>query len=86
MSDIQKVSIALTAELAEKVRAAVRSGDYASSSEVVRAALRDWSERRDERERVGKLWDEGIASGFSEHYRTADEVIADGMRRLAEKK
>ena len=39
MSDIEKVSVALTRELAERVRAAVQSGDYASSSEVIRDAL-----------------------------------------------
>ena len=42
-------------------------GDYATSSEVVRAALRDWElnevVRRLEGERVARLWDEGLASG-----------------------
>jgi antitoxin ParD1/3/4 len=84
MSEIEKVSVALTTELAEKVRSAVRSGDYASSSEVVRDALRDWSERRDERERLRRLVEEGIASGVAPHRRTAAEINADGHRRLAE--
>ncbi|HWF78156.1 MAG TPA: type II toxin-antitoxin system ParD family antitoxin [Caulobacteraceae bacterium] len=84
MSEIEKVSVALTAELAEKVRAAVRSGDYATSSEVVRDALRDWSERRDERDRLRRLVDEGIASGVAPRRRTAAEINADGRRRLTE--
>jgi antitoxin ParD1/3/4 len=84
MSDIEKVSIALTTELANRVRAAVKSGDYASSSEVIRDALRDWCDRQDERDRLRRLWDEGIASGFSEHRRTAAEINAEGRRRLTE--
>ena len=46
MPNVQKVSIALTSELAELVRAAVDSGDYASSSEVMREALRGWGDKR----------------------------------------
>ena len=84
MSEIEKVSVALTTELAERVRAAVRSGDYASSSEVVRDALRDWSERRDERDRLRRMIEEGIASGIAAKRRTAAEINADGRRRLAD--
>jgi antitoxin ParD1/3/4 len=83
MSHIEKVSVALTTELAEKVRAAVRSGDYASSSEVMRDALRDWSERREERDRLRRLVEEGIASGVAPRRRTAAEISAEGRRRLA---
>ncbi|HEY2707036.1 MAG TPA: type II toxin-antitoxin system ParD family antitoxin [Caulobacteraceae bacterium] len=83
MSRIEKVSIALTADLAGKVRDAVRSGDYASASEVVRDALRDWSEDREARTRIARLWDEGLASGVAEHRRSAAEIGAVGRRRLA---
>jgi antitoxin ParD1/3/4 len=85
MSDIAKMSVALTAELAERVRAAVRSGDYASSSEVVRDALRDWSERREERDRLRRLVQEGLDSGVAQVRRPAAEIIAEGRRRLAER-
>lgn len=46
MSKVEKVSIALSAELAALVRQAVDAGDYASTSEVVREALREWKARR----------------------------------------
>jgi len=36
----------LTPEIAEAVRTAVAAGEYASSSEVVREALRDWRHKR----------------------------------------
>ena len=46
MANVEKISIALTPELAAAVRAAVANGEYVSSSEVVREALRDWQLRR----------------------------------------
>jgi antitoxin ParD1/3/4 len=77
MPQVEKVSVALTPELANRMRHAVASGEYASSSEVVREALRDWSERRTIRDEaiaeLQKLWDEGLASGPSV---PADEAFA----------
>ena len=67
MSHVEKVSIALTLEMAALVREAVASGEYASSSEVVREALRDWklkySLRQQEIGQLRQLWEEGLASG-----------------------
>jgi antitoxin ParD1/3/4 len=88
MSKIEKLSIAVTHEQAEAIRESVREGEFASASEAVRDALRDWGEKRETRtaaiERIRRLWDDGIASGISEHRRTAAEISADGRRRLAE--
>ena len=67
MAQVEKVSIAVTPEMAAMLRSAVASGEYASSSEVVREALRDWKERRTLRNEaiaeLRRLWDEGLASG-----------------------
>ena len=69
MANVEKISVALTPEMAADMRKAVESGEYASASEVMRDALREWRTRRDERaralEELGRLWDEGIASGPS---------------------
>ncbi|MCK6451205.1 MAG: ribbon-helix-helix protein, CopG family [Alphaproteobacteria bacterium] len=46
MADIERVTVALTADLAQTVRSAVEAGEYASTSEIVREALRDWSDKR----------------------------------------
>ena len=86
MSEIEKLSIALTADLAAEVRAAVEKGEYASASEVIRDALRHWSLKRQGAARIRQLWDEGIASGIAEERRPVDQVIADGRRRLAQLK
>jgi antitoxin ParD1/3/4 len=54
-----KISISLTDEHARLLNEAVASGDYASSSEVIREALREWRGRR----LLGQLRDEGVATG-----------------------
>lgn len=46
MSEIERLTITLPREMAAIVKSAVDTGDYASSSEVVRAALRDWKLKR----------------------------------------
>ena len=42
MASVEKLSVSLSADLAEMVRGAVDGGGYTSSSEVIREALRDW--------------------------------------------
>lgn len=67
MSNVEKVSIALTPEMAAVVRQAVDSGEYASSSEVVREALREWKLKRtllqSDMDELRRLWVEGLDSG-----------------------
>lgn len=46
MAEIERMTITLPADMAALVKDAVAAGDYASSSEVVREALRDWKTRR----------------------------------------
>ena len=67
MANVEKMSVALTPEMASMMREVVGKGEYASASEVMREALRDWTYRRTQRERavdeLGRLWDVGLASG-----------------------
>ena len=46
MAEIERLTITLPAEMAALVRGAVDEGNYASSSEVIREALRDWKTKR----------------------------------------
>lgn len=88
MSNVEKVSIALTQDMLATVKDAVATGDYASSSEVIRDALRDWKLRRAlERRQVDEvrsLFAEGVASGFERH-EGMDDIKAEGRRRLAQR-
>ncbi|NKJ39624.1 type II toxin-antitoxin system ParD family antitoxin [Rhizobium sp. SG570] len=67
MSNVSKVSIAVTPQQAELLRDAVESGAYASSSEIVREAMRDWSAkwatRKNDIQHLRELWAQGKASG-----------------------
>jgi len=65
MPTIEKLSIALPAEMAALVRRAVDGGEYSSNSEVIREALRDWTYKRNLREQrlsdLRKRWLEAVA-------------------------
>jgi antitoxin ParD1/3/4 len=50
MPGAEKISIALPAEMAANVRKAVETGEYASTSEVVRDALHEWMLKRNLRQ------------------------------------
>ena len=89
MGNVQKLSIALTEELAKDVEAAVASGDYSTASEVVRDALRLWKRDREAYiQRLRQLVEEGLASGepveMPEDW--AADVIARGRARLAQRR
>jgi antitoxin ParD1/3/4 len=47
MSAIERLTITLPSGMAGVVKGAVRDGDYASASEVIREALRDWKMKRE---------------------------------------
>ena len=85
MANIEKLSIALTPEMARLVRGAVESGEYASNSEVVREALREWEQRRALQQRdveeLRRLWAEGLASGPG-RFEDIEAIKTEARRRL----
>ena len=85
MANVEKISIALPTDMASLVRRAVETGDYASSSEVIREALREWKARRTARSdaiaEIRRLWGEGIANGTSRELDMA-KIKKRGRQRL----
>ena len=67
MADIQKISIVLTSEQVNSLKAAVETGEYATTSEIVREALREWQWKRELRgedlKRMREIWSKGKSSG-----------------------
>jgi len=83
MSTAEKISIALPAEMVTAIRNAVASGEYASSSEVIRGALRDWAYKRALRqqgvEELRQLWQDALRD------RTTGIAADDVLDRLERK-
>ena len=88
MPDIQKISVALTGEQVAALKAAVETGEYATTSEIIREALRDWQFKRDLRQedikRLRELWDEGKASGPGRPF-DIERIIAEAKAEFAQK-
>ncbi len=85
MADIHKISIALTGEQIAALKTAVETGEYATTSEIVREAIRDWQFKHDLRQedirRLRHLWDEGKASGPAAPL-DFNELRREGRQRL----
>ena len=77
MPAVEKISIALPGEMAAKVREVVETGEYASSSEVVRDALQEWMLKRDLRQHgldeLRNLWRQ--AQGDQSPGAPVDEIL-----------
>lgn len=86
MSTVEKITIALTPEQAGFVRQVVQAGEYASTSEAIREAVREWKERRDllgySVEELRVLVQEGIDSGPAAPL-DIEAIKREGRERLA---
>ena len=89
MPDIQKISVAVTGEQLAVLKAAVEAGEYATTSEIIREAIRDWQFKRELRrediKRLRHLWDEGKSSGQAKPL-DFEELRQEAQKRLAEAK
>jgi antitoxin ParD1/3/4 len=88
MSKVQKISISLPLEMNTLINDAVISGDYASTSEVVRDALRDWKQKRliqsQQIEEIRQLWQEGLQSGLGIR-KNIEEIKQEARKRMESK-
>ena len=86
MSNVQKVSVALTPEFMALLKEAVETGEYTSTSEVIRDALRHWKEWRTHQdmsvEELRRLWQAGIESGPG-RFESIDTIKKEARRRAA---
>jgi antitoxin ParD1/3/4 len=87
MATIERISITLPSEMVTNLRHTVEGGQYASASEIIREALREWTRRRDDELRdletlraAVKLGDES-GPGVP-----ADEVFAELRRMIARRR
>jgi antitoxin ParD1/3/4 len=91
MAEIERITITLPADLAALLKGAVTDGDYASTSEVVREALRDWKLKRavqlQELSALKADIDKGLADVAAGRVRDFDaaRIIARGRQLLAKR-
>lgn len=89
MSTIERMTVTMPAEMAAVVKGAVDGGDYASTSEVVREALRDWKSKRaiqlHELEALKADIDKGLADVAAGRVKAfnADRIVERGRKLLS---
>lgn len=88
MANIERMTVVLTEPMAARIRAAVEAGEYASTSEAMRDAVRLWEENRKRREREDVLlraaWDAGKASGSAGPLNMAEIIAEAKAEKVAE--
>lgn len=88
-ASLERLTITMPSEMAAAVRQAVDGGDYASTSEVIREALREWKLRRQvmttELLALKADIDQGLADVASGRVKTVnlDDIIQRGEQLLA---
>lgn len=84
------MNVSLTPQLAKEVAERVKSGKYASASEVMRAALRvlqsEERQQRDDLRHVRQLLDKGLADAKAGRHAPASEVMAELRAGLARRR
>ena len=84
MSAIERMTITIPTEMAATLRQTVAGGEYASTSEVVREALREWTRHRDAERRDLETLREAIRVGDeSGPSIPAEEVFAELRKMIA---
>ncbi len=85
---VERITVTLTADMAETIKAAVSRGLYASNSEIVREALRDWRMKQLTQERSLEALHQDIAKGLGDIRQgrvkdfDAGRIVAQGEKRL----
>jgi len=92
MADIQRMTITLPNDMAAVVKAAVDEGNYASTSEVVREALRDWKLKQEIQTHKLRALKAEIDRGMDDvahgrvHGFSADRIVQRGRKLSAQRR
>jgi len=88
MSKLERITVTMPAEMAAKLRAAVEEGSYATSSEIVREAVRAWVEKEERREVALSTFRAEIEKGLAGPFHDGETVmqeLRDHVAKLARK-
>ena len=77
MAKLERITVTMPEEMAAKMRAAVDTGAYATTSEIVREALRDWNALQERREVALASFRAELDKGLEGPFVPAEEVFED---------
>ena len=77
MAKLERITVTMPAEMVAQLRAVVEQGRYATTSEVVREALRDWAAERERRESALAALRAEIEKGLAGPFHDGEEVLAE---------
>lgn len=82
MGKLERITVTLPEKMAAGLRERVAAGDYATTSEIIRDALRGWCEKQDRRLAAAESLNQLIADGEQGPFRDGDEFFDDLEARL----
>lgn len=84
MSKLERITVTMPEEMVSRLRAAVDAGKYATTSEIVREALRDWSDYHDRRQAAIERLKQMVEEARAGPSYPAEEVFAEIRQLVAE--
>jgi antitoxin ParD1/3/4 len=84
MSKLERITVTMPEEMAAKLRAAVEAGEYATTSEIVREAMRDWIDQQERREAALAKFREEIEKGLAGPFHDGETVMQELRDYVAE--
>ena len=83
MGKLERLTVTMPEEMAARLKAAVDAGEFATTSEVVREALREWTEHRDERQAALERLRAMVAEGEKGPFFDGPKFMASLRERVA---
>ncbi|WCT74276.1 type II toxin-antitoxin system ParD family antitoxin [Sphingomonas naphthae] len=86
MANVERITVTVSTDMAATLRHTVEDGEYATTSEIVREALREWARKRDNELRDLEVLRAAIKEGLdSGSGIPAEDVFAELRARFAKK-
>lgn len=75
MSKLERITVTLPEKMAARLKDWVETGEYATTSEIVREALRGWADKQDRRQAELEQLRAFVAEGEQGPFRDGDEFF-----------
>ena len=85
MGKLERITVTMPEEMTARMRASVESGEYATTSEIVREAMREWSDRQERKQAALAQLRALIAEADAGPSYPAERVFAELRAYVAEK-